>query len=131
MSPTPFAWCSSWTLPRERTDLPLKGKAISSGSFESSTKTPEEEVPSFWIANNKSLFDNYDFAQKKLEEWIKDGYVTETFESLKFQTHWRFRTSIEKYKYLNEVMGTGFGSVLAADSGYHFQHDVYDINLNE
>ena len=41
MSPTPFAWCSSWTLPRERTDLPLKGKAISSGSFESSTKTPE------------------------------------------------------------------------------------------
>ena len=39
-----------------------------------------EEVPSFWIANNKSLFDNYDFAQKKLEEWIKDGYVTETFQ---------------------------------------------------
>ena len=59
------------------------------------------------------------------------NYVTETFESLKFQTHWRFRTSIEKYKYLNEVMGTGFGSVLAADSGYHFQHDVYDIHLNE
>ena len=39
-----------------------------------------EEVPNFWVPNNKSLFDNYDFAKKKLEDWIKDGYVTETFE---------------------------------------------------
>ena len=29
------------------------------------------------------------------------NYVTETFESIKFQTHWRFRTSSEKYKFLN------------------------------
>ena len=58
------------------------------------------------------------------------NYVTETFESLKFQTHWRFRTSSEKYKYLNDAMATGFGSVLAAESGYHFQHDVYDIHIN-
>ena len=39
-----------------------------------------EEVPHFWIQNNKSLFDNYDFAKKKLDDWIKDGYVTETFQ---------------------------------------------------
>ena len=39
-----------------------------------------EEVPHFWIKNNKSLFDNYDFAKKKLDEWIADGYVTETFQ---------------------------------------------------
>ena len=58
------------------------------------------------------------------------NYITETFESIKFQTHWRFRTSSEKYKYLNDVMATGFGSVLAASSGYNFQHDVYDIQLN-
>lgn len=57
------------------------------------------------------------------------NYVTETFESIKFQTHWRFRTSSEKYKYLNDVMATGFGSVLATDSRYNFQHDVYDIQL--
>ena len=31
------------------------------------------------------------------------NYVTETFESIKFQTHWRFRTSSEKYKFLNDV----------------------------
>jgi len=57
------------------------------------------------------------------------NYVTETFESLKFQTHWRFRTSSEKYKYLNDVMGIGFGTVLAPDSGYNFQHDIYDVYL--
>ena len=44
------------------------------------------------------------------------NYVTETFESLKFQTHWRFRTSSEKYKYLNDVMGIGFGYVLSPES---------------
>ena len=58
------------------------------------------------------------------------NYITETFESIKFQTHWRFRTSSEKYKYLNDTMATGFGSVLATESGYNFQHDVYDIKLN-
>ena len=52
-----------------------------------------------------------------------------TFESLKFQTHWRFRTSSEKYKYLNDVMGIGFGYVLPADSEYNFQHDIYDVHL--
>ena len=40
----------------------------------------KEEVEKFWIPNNQSLFKNYDFAKKKLEEWVKDGYVTETFE---------------------------------------------------
>ena len=40
----------------------------------------KEKVENFWIPNNQSLFKNYDFAQKKLEEWVKDGYVTETFE---------------------------------------------------
>ena len=59
------------------------------------------------------------------------NYVTDTFESLKFQTHWRFRTSSKKYKYLNDVMGIGFGKVLPSDSNYNFQHDIYDITLNE
>ena len=59
------------------------------------------------------------------------NYVTETFESLKFQTHWRFRTSSEKYKYLNNLIATGFGFVLPPDSEFNFQHDVYDINLNQ
>ena len=59
------------------------------------------------------------------------NYVTETFESIKFQTHWRFRTSSEKYKFLNDVMGIGFGHVLSADSEYNFQHDIYDVTLNE
>ena len=59
------------------------------------------------------------------------NYVTETFESIKFQTHWRFRTSSEKYEFLNDVMGIGFGYVLPADSEYNFQHDVYDVTLNE
>ena len=40
----------------------------------------EEKVESFWIPNNQSLFKNYAFAESKLNEWIKDGYVTETFE---------------------------------------------------
>ena len=56
------------------------------------------------------------------------NYVTETFESIKFQTHWRFRTSSEKYKFLNDVMGIGFGSVLQPESGYNFQHDIYQIS---
>ena len=59
------------------------------------------------------------------------NYVTDTFESLKFQTHWRFRTSSEKYKFLNDVMGIGFGSVLTADSEYSFQHDIYEIKLKK
>ena len=58
------------------------------------------------------------------------NYVTETFESIKFQTHWRFRTSSEKYKFLNDVMGIGFGYVFPPDSEYNFQHDIYDITLN-
>ena len=40
----------------------------------------KEKVESFWIPNNQSLFKNYAFAKAKLEEWIKDGYVIETFE---------------------------------------------------
>ena len=40
----------------------------------------KEKVEKFWIPNNQSLFKNYDFAKAKLEEWIKDGYVIETFE---------------------------------------------------
>ena len=59
------------------------------------------------------------------------NYVTETFESIKFQTHWRFRTSSEKYKFLNDVMGIGFGYVLPPDSEYNFQHDVYDVYLKK
>ena len=39
-----------------------------------------EEVEKFWIPNNQSLFNNYDFAKAKLEEWKKDGYVIETSE---------------------------------------------------
>ena len=56
------------------------------------------------------------------------NYITDTFEALKFQTHWRFRTSSEKFKYLNDVMGIGFGSVLQPESGYNFQHDIYQIS---
>ena len=48
------------------------------------------------------------------------NYVTETFEAIKFQTHWRFRTSSEEYKFLNDVMGIGFGYVLPADSEYNY-----------
>ena len=59
------------------------------------------------------------------------NYVTETFESIKFQTHWRFRTSSEKSKFLNDVMGIGFGYVLPPDSEYNFQHDIYDVSLDE
>ena len=44
---------------------------------------------------------------------------------------WRFRTSSEKYKFLNDVMGIGFGYVLPADSEYNFQHDIYDVSLKE
>ena len=39
-----------------------------------------EHVPKFWIPNNKSLFKNYDFAKQKLNEWVKEGYVIETFK---------------------------------------------------
>ena len=49
------------------------------------------------------------------------NYVTETFESLKFQTHWRFRTSSEKYKYLNDVIAIGFGYVLPQNQTLAFQ----------
>ena len=59
------------------------------------------------------------------------NYVTDTLESLKFQTHWRFKTSSKKYIYLNDVMGIGFGKVLPSDSKYNFQHDIYDISLKE
>ena len=59
------------------------------------------------------------------------NYVTETFEAIKFQTHWRFRTSSEEYKFLNDVMGIGFGYVLPPDSEYNFQHDIYDVSLDE
>ena len=59
------------------------------------------------------------------------NYVTETFESIKFQTHWRFRTSSEKYIFFNDVMGIGFGYVLPPDSEYNFQHDIYDVSLDE
>ena len=37
----------------------------------------EEKVESFWIPNNQSFFKNYVFAESKLNEWIKGGYVTE------------------------------------------------------
>ena len=40
----------------------------------------KEKVESFWIPNNQSLFKNYAFAAAKLEEWIKDSYIIETFE---------------------------------------------------
>ena len=40
----------------------------------------EEKVESFWIPNNQSFYKNYAFAESKLNEWIKGGYVTETFE---------------------------------------------------
>tara|TARA_B100001113_G_C20886989_1_gene525218 strand:- start:84 stop:587 length:504 start_codon:yes stop_codon:yes gene_type:complete len=59
------------------------------------------------------------------------NFVTDTFEPLKFQTHWRFKTSSEKYKYLNDVMGIGFGKVLPANSEYNFQHDIYDVYLKK
>ena len=35
------------------------------------------------------------------------NYVTETFEAIKFQTHWRFRTSSEEYKFLNDEFYDG------------------------
>ena len=40
----------------------------------------DEEVEKFWIPNNQSLFDNYDFAKAKIEEWKRDGYIIETSE---------------------------------------------------
>ena len=39
----------------------------------------DENVPTFWYRNNFSLIKHYKFAEKKLNEWIKEGYVEETF----------------------------------------------------
>ena len=38
----------------------------------------DENVPTFWYRNNFSLLKHYKFAEKKLNEWIKEGYVEET-----------------------------------------------------
>ena len=40
----------------------------------------EEKIQSFWIPNNQSFHKDYAFAESKLNEWIKGGYVVETFE---------------------------------------------------
>ena len=48
---------------------------VARGAIQTTFKLPflSEEVPHFWIKNNKSLFDNYDFARKKLDEWMLPG----------------------------------------------------------
>ena len=51
----------------------------------------------------------------------------DTFKAQKFQTQWRFRTSSEKYSFLNELMGVGFGKFLPEGSKYGLQHDIYKI----
>ena len=53
--------------------------------------------------------------------------VLETFEAQKFETHWRFRTSSNKYNYLNELMGVGYGKFLPEGSNYALQHEIYKI----
>ena len=32
----------------------------------------------FWWKNNLSLFDHYDFAKKKIEEWDREGHIEKT-----------------------------------------------------
>ena len=39
----------------------------------------DEEVPEFWFRNNASFFQHFDFAEKKILEWLEAGYVEETF----------------------------------------------------
>ena len=57
---------------------PLRAISILEDGF----KLPflNREVPQFWVRNNKSLFTYYDFAKKKLEEWVSSGYAIETSE---------------------------------------------------
>ena len=53
-----------------------------------------------------------------------------TFESLSSSVSWRFFTSSDKFKYLNDQVGVGFVSNSPPDSGYAFHHDIYLVSLN-
>ncbi len=53
-----------------------------------------------------------------------------TFEAFSSSVSWRFFTSSEKFKYLNNQVGVGFVSNSAPDSGYGFHHDIYLVSLN-
>ena len=52
------------------------------------------------------------------------------FEAFSSSVSWRFFTSSEKFKYLNNQVGVGFVSNSAPDSGYAFHHDIYLVSLN-
>ena len=53
-----------------------------------------------------------------------------TFESLSSSVSWRFFTSSDKFKCLNDQVGVGFVSNSPPDSGYAFHHDIYLVSLN-
>ena len=37
-------------------------------------------VPEFWYKNNESFFKHYSFAEKKVNDWLKAGYIEEVVE---------------------------------------------------
>ena len=39
-----------------------------------------ENLPNFWWRNNASVHKNFNFAKKKIEEWVRDKYVEEVQE---------------------------------------------------
>ena len=43
----------------------------------------DDKVPMFWYKNNNTLYEHYDFAKKKIDEWLKAGYIEETFSQPK------------------------------------------------
>ena len=57
-------------------------------------------------------------------------WVASTFKSISSSVSWRFFTSSEKYKYLNEEVGVGFVTNSSPESGYAFHHDIYLVSQN-
>ena len=49
--------------------------------LENGFKSPfvDRNIPEFVYKNNKSLLKHHNFAEKKIDEWLKAGYVEETF----------------------------------------------------
>ena len=59
----------------EEIDASSRAKSIVRDGF----KLPfERSMSRFWWKNNLSLFDHYDFAKKKIEEWDREGHIEKT-----------------------------------------------------
>ena len=39
-----------------------------------------ETLPKFWWKNNRSLYENFNFAREKIDDWVKNGYVYKSSE---------------------------------------------------